>query len=229
MTASQGMFRGHDEVVAGKWLVGLNASVWLVMTLFSGEPDRASGPVFERGALFGPFVARGEWWRLVSGAFLHSGLLHLAMNMLLLWFLAQEMEPVLGRMRFLLVYGASLAGGALGVMLVSPMSPTVGASGAVFGLMGALVVLQLRAHQSPWRSGIAGLVLVNLLFTFAIPGISVGGHVGGLLAGALAATLLPTAATPARGAALRHVGIVGLGVLLLAVASAAASAAMAAI
>src|SRR5690606_4282942 len=123
-------------------------------------------------------------WRVITGAFLHAGLLHLGMNMLLLWLLSQELEPALGKARFLVLYATSLLGGSFGVLVVSPLSPTVGASGAVFGLMGALVVFQLRAHQNPWRSGIGGLVLINLVLTFAVPGISIGGHVGGLLAGA---------------------------------------------
>ncbi len=226
MTTSRQLFRGHDEVLAAKVLIGANVAVWLVMTLLSGEPYQAAGPVFERGALFGPLVAQGEWWRLVTGAFLHSGVMHLGFNMLLLWFLAQEMEPVLGPWRFTLLYGVSLAGGALGVMLLSPAQPTVGASGAVFGLMGALVVLQVRARQNPWRSGILGLVLVNLLFTFAVPGISVGGHLGGLVVGAAAGAVVPFRRVPEQGDALRHVVLVGLGVLCLAAAVLAARAAL---
>lgn len=226
MTASRQLFRGHDEVVAAKVIIGANVAVWLVMTLLSGEPYQAAGPVFERGALFGPLVAQGEWWRLVTGAFLHSGVMHLGFNMLLLWFLAQEMEPVLGPWRFTLLYAVSLAGGALGVMLLSPDQPTVGASGAVFGLMGALVVLQVRARQNPWRSGILGLVLVNLLFTFAVPGISVGGHLGGLVVGAVTGAVVPFRRVPEQGDALRHTVLVGLGLLCLAAAVLAARAAL---
>lgn len=226
MTASRQLFRGHDEVVAAKVIIGANVAVWLLMTVMSGEPYQAAGPVFERGALFGPLVAQGEWWRLVTGAFLHSGVMHLGFNMLLLWFLAQEMEPVLGPWRFTLLYAVSLAGGALGVMLLSPDQPTVGASGAVFGLMGALVVLQVRARQNPWRSGILGLVLVNLLFTFAVPGISVGGHVGGLVVGAVTGAVVPFRRVPEQGDALRHTVLVGLGVLCLVAAVLAASAAL---
>jgi len=226
VTATQQLFRGHGEVAAGKVIIGLNVAVWLVMTLLSAEPYQAAGPVFQHGALFGPYVAEGEWWRLVTGAFLHSGVMHLGFNMLLLWFLAQEMEPVLGPWRFTLVYSVSLAGGALGVMLLSPNQPTVGASGAVFGLMGALVVLQVRAKQNPWRSGILGLVLVNVLFTFAVPGISVGGHLGGLLVGAVTGAVVPFRRVPEQGDALRHVVLAGLGVLCLVAAVLAARAAL---
>ena len=119
-----------------------------------------------------------------------------------------------------------VVGGALGVMLLSPNQPTVGASGAVFGLMGALVVLQVRAKQNPWRSGILGLVLVNVLFTFAVPGISVGGHLGGLLVGAVTGAVVPFRRVPEQGDALRHVVLAGLGVLCLVAAVLAARAAL---
>lgn len=184
VTSSQ-LFRGHGEVVVGKVIIAANVVVFVVMTALSGNPYRAGGPVLAEGALFGPAVAAGEWWRLFTGAFLHSGVFHLGMNMLLLWFLSQELEPALGRLRFGVLYVVSLLGGSLGVMVLDPFAPTVGASGAVFGLMGALIVLQLRARQNPWQSGIGGLVLINLVLTFAIPGISIGGHLGGAVAGAI--------------------------------------------
>lgn len=220
---SRTLFRGHSEVVVGKVIIGINVAVFAVMSLLSGNPNGASGPVYEQGALFGPLVAQGEWWRVFTGAFLHSGVLHLGMNMLLLWFLSQEMEPVLGRLRFALLYVTSLVGGSLGVLIISPLSPTVGASGAVFGLMGGLIVLQLRARQNPWNSGIGGLVLINLVLTFAIPGISIGGHIGGLLAGAAAGALLQPTRWPQQGAALRSSVVVGLAFTAGAFSLAAAS------
>jgi len=221
---SRNLFRGHGEVVVGKVIIGLNVAVFVVMALWSGEYQRAAGPVYANGALWGPLVADGEWWRVVSGAFLHSGVIHLGMNMLLLWFLAQEMEPVLGRLRFAILYVTSLLGGSLGVLLLSPDSPTVGASGAVFGLMGGLIVLQLRARQNPWNSGILGLVLINVLLTFTIPGISIGGHLGGLVAGAGAGLLLQPRTWPQQGAALRSAAVVGFAFTLGAFAVAAAAA-----
>lgn len=222
VVTSRNLFRGHDEVIVGKVIIGLNVAVWLLGTVLSRDPYGASGTVYEHGALYGPLVAMGEWWRLFTGAFLHAGVLHLGMNMLLLWFLSQELEPALGRLNFGLLYVVSLVGGALGVIVLDPMSPTVGASGAVFGLMGALIVLQLRAKQNPWQSGIGGLVAINLLLTFLIPGISIGGHVGGLLAGAAAGAVLQPRAWPQQGAALRTTVVVGFGVTFFAVAVAAA-------
>ncbi|MDQ2677202.1 MAG: rhomboid family intramembrane serine protease [Actinomycetota bacterium] len=216
------LFRGHSEVIVGKVIIGINVAVWLVATLVGGDPTSISGAVYEHGALFGPLVADGDWWRVVTGSFMHSGVLHLGMNMLLLWFLSQELEPALGRVRFAILYGVSLVGGSLGVLVLSPLSPTVGASGAVFGLMGALIVLQLRAKQNPWQSGIGGLVLINLLLTFAMPNISVGGHLGGLLAGAAAGAVLQPLRWPQEGAALRSTAVVLFGVTLLVGAYAAA-------
>lgn len=224
VVSSSQLFRGHSEVVVGKVLIGINVAVFVLMTVLSGNPYGAGGPVLEHGALFGPFVAQGEWWRLFSGAFLHAGLFHLGMNMLLLWFLSQELEPALGRLRFAVLYVVSLLGGSLAVMVIDPLAPTVGASGAVFGLMGALIVLQLRAKQNPWQSGIGGLVAINLVLTFVIPGISIGGHVGGLLAGAAAGYVLQPLRWPQEGAVLRTTVVVGFGVAFLVGGVAAASA-----
>lgn len=223
VVSSPQLFRGHSEVVVGKVIIGLNVAAWLLMTVASRNPNGAGGVVFEQGALYGPLVASGEWWRLATGAFLHAGVFHLAMNMLLLWFLSQELEPALGRWNFGLLYVVSLIGGALGVMVLDPLAPTVGASGAVFGLMGALIVLQLRAKQNPWRSGIGGLVAVNLFLTFLIPNISIGGHLGGLVAGAAAGAVLQPLRWPQEGVALRRTVVVGLTATFLVAAVAAAT------
>jgi membrane associated rhomboid family serine protease len=160
-------------------------------------------------------VGFGEWWRLITSAFLHAGVLHLAFNGILLWRLGQMLEPVVGPGAFLGLAASGMAGGSLGVVGLSwlvvatplggmaaagwilgagPTTTTVGASGAVFGLMGVVLVLLRRRGISAWAteegSMVAGLVILNLVLTFAVPAISVGGHVGGLLAGGLAALLL---------------------------------------
>lgn len=220
------LFARGGDVVVGKWLIGMNVAVYLLITVVGGNPNRPAGRVAQELVLWGPGVAAGDWWRLVTGGFMHAGLLHLFMNMFLLWLLAQELEPALGRLRFGLLYGVSLLGGALGVMLLQPSAPTVGASGAIFGLMGALIVLQLRAHQNPWQSGIAGLVAINLVITFAVPGISIGGHLGGLVAGALAGLLVTPLRWPQTNAAVRD-GFMAVFGVLLAVAAVAAAGALA--
>lgn len=176
--------------MVGKWIIAINALLFVAMMATAGSTNGQGGPIYERLVLWGPFVLQGEWWRLVSGAFMHASIVHIGSNMLLFWFLAQEMEAPLGRLQFTMTYAVSVMGGSLGVMVLSPVAPTLGASGGVFGLMGALIALQLRARQNPWNSGILGLVLLNLVLTFTVPGISAGGHIGGLLAGGLAGAIV---------------------------------------
>jgi membrane associated rhomboid family serine protease len=130
------------------------------------------------------YIQNGEWYRIVSSGFLHFGLLHVGMNMLLLWQLGQLLEPALGQWKFSLLYFASMFGGAAGALLLTPDGLTGGASGAVFGLMAAAAVGLQQRGVNPMRTGIGGTLILNLLITFMIPGISIGGHVGGALTGA---------------------------------------------
>jgi membrane associated rhomboid family serine protease len=177
-------------------LIAINVVAFLAEGNVSvtGQP---TDKVYEKGALFGSLegipgqgVAHGQWWRIVTGGFLHENLLHIGFNMYVLYLLGQMLEPALGRLRFGLVYGVSLLAGSLGALIVSPHAVTVGASGAVFGVMGCAAV-EMRARQIPiMQSGVGGLILINLVISFALPGISWGGHVGGLIGGALAATAL---------------------------------------
>jgi membrane associated rhomboid family serine protease len=181
-------------------LIAINVIVFITEgnLSFSGSP---SGAVYEKGALFGSIeglptlgVAHGQWWRVVSGGFLHEDLLHIAFNMYVLYVLGVMLEPALGRLRFALIYGVSLLTGSLGALIVSPHAVTVGASGAVFGVMGAAAV-EMRARQIPiMQSGVGGLILINLIISFTLPGISWGGHVGGLIGGALVALAIQASA-----------------------------------
>ena len=143
----------------------------------------ANGPVEGHLILWGPMVASGEWWRLLGAGFLHANLLHLGTNMLSLFFIGRLVEPAVGTLRTGLIYFVSLAAGSLGVMLVDPDGATLGASGAIFGLAGALLVISHVRGIGVMQSGIGPMILLNLAFTFSIPGISVGGHVGGLIGG----------------------------------------------
>lgn len=131
-------------------------------------------------------VSQGEWYRIFTGGFIHAGPIHILFNMLLLWQTGSLLEPALGRPRFALLYLVSLLGGAFGALLLAPATLTVGASGAVFGLMGALFVAERKGVFGGYRSSVGFLIVINLVLSVAIPGISLGGHVGGLIAGAAA-------------------------------------------
>ncbi len=164
-------------------LIAVNVIVF-VAQLASGASIRDSGGiVFEYGATFGPLVADGEVWRLVTGAFLHGGIFHVAMNMVGLWFLGEWLEREVGGPRFALIYGVSLLGGALGVMLLDPNAATVGASGAIYGLFGALLAGMRSQGLDALRSPLGFILGINLLITFTIPNVSIGGHLGGLAMG----------------------------------------------
>jgi len=126
-----------------------------------------------------------EYYRLVTSGFLHFGILHLAFNMYFLYILGNLLEPQLGRIKFLLLYLASLLGGSAGVILLDANGFTAGASGAVFGLLGAAAVGIWQQGINPFSTQIGTLLLINLGLTFFIGGISIGGHLGGLVAGSL--------------------------------------------
>jgi membrane associated rhomboid family serine protease len=134
-------------------------------------------------------MASGDFWTLLTSGFLHVNLFHLLSNMLALWILGTMLEPMLGRWRFALVYFVSLLCGSLGVLLLSA-DESVGASGAVFGLMGAALVVMRSRGVNPMESGLGLWLGLNLLITFAIPHISIGGHIGGLIGGALVGLVL---------------------------------------
>ena len=135
-------------------------------------------------------MAAGDWWRPITSGFLHAGIVHVGFNMFLLWQLGMMLEPAVKRARFAALYFVSLLGGSFFVLLISPDTRTVGASGAVFGLMGAAFVALRSRGIDPFSTGIGPLIVINLLFTFAIPGISIGGHLGGLVAGAVGGLIL---------------------------------------
>ena len=146
-------------------------------------------------------VAQGEYWRLITGAFLHDGILHIAFNMYILYWLGTMLEPVLGHVRFAALYFASLLAGSFGAIVADPNVVTVGASGAVFGLMAAAFVFQRARGIDPWRSGLGPVILLNLALPFIIPNlnISIGGHIGGLVGGAIAALAIERLGATRRG------------------------------
>lgn len=132
----------------------------------------------------------GEWYRILTSGFVHFGVIHVGFNMYLLYMLGQILEPAIGRVRFLLVYISALFAGSAGAMVLQPDGFHGGASGAVFGLMGAVFVGYRVRGINPFATGIGTLLILNLFITFVIPGISIGGHLGGVAAGAISAVVV---------------------------------------
>jgi membrane associated rhomboid family serine protease len=169
--------------IAFAWEVRVGGSGML-----SGFGDSAGiERVLVAGALIPSFVLQGgQWWRIITGAFLHGGLLHIGVNMMSLWFLGHFIEFAVGPWRMLLIYFASLIVSGLAVVYFSnPMVPTVGASGAIFGLFGALFAIGFKLGKRGMelvRANI-GILVINLIITFTVPQISWQAHVAGLLAG----------------------------------------------
>jgi len=195
-------------------LIAINVGIYLFELLLGGDINGTGNELFEKGVLFGPFVADGEWWRLVTAAFLHYGVLHLGLNMLVLFLIGPPLEEYLGHGRYALLYLVSGLAGSAGALVWTPDAATVGASGAIWGIMGAAVLLESRRIYV-FGGQAMGLVVFNLVITFLIPGISRGGHIGGLIGGALVAlAYLYLRRTPA----LAVLAVVGVGALSVAVA-----------
>jgi membrane associated rhomboid family serine protease len=182
--------QGRTDLVT-RGLIGVCVAVFVLQIAqagnINGRPEEfAANDIWVRGSLVGGFIAEGEWWRLVTSAFIHASPIHLLFNMLMLWWFGSALEALLGRVRFLGIFFVSVLGGSAGALLATePNQLTVGASGAVFGILGAGVVLE-RRQIMVFGGGALGVVVLNLALTFLIPGISIGGHIGGLAGGAAA-------------------------------------------
>jgi membrane associated rhomboid family serine protease len=168
-------------------LIIINVAVFVAeLAAGSSVGGSVGGSVMQHGALFGPAIhINHEYWRLVTSGFLHYGFLHILFNMVFLYFVGQMLEPAIGHLNFLAVYLASLVAGSFGALLFTPDALTAGASGALFGVFGALLVVA-RARGIPiWQSGLGLTLVINLVFTVSVSGISIGGHLGGLVAGVI--------------------------------------------
>ena len=179
--------------VITRGLIAINVIVFLAQ-IGSGAPmgTGLAGTVDAHGVLYGPAMSHGqhEYWRLVTSGFMHAGIVHIAVNMLSLYFVGSALEPAIGRVYFVLIYLASLLAGSFGALLFSPDIRIVGASGAIFGIFGALIVVARARGISIWQSGLGGMLLLNLVLSISIPGIAVGGHVGGFAGGLISGWLV---------------------------------------
>jgi len=203
---ARSMVRGRMQAT---WvLIGINVAVF-VLQLLTGGPSGTDGRVFADGALCANAVGHGglcggggqiihssgdEWWRIVTSGFLHGGLIHLALNMFVLFILGQVLEPAIGTVRFVAVYLVALVAGAAGALVMSdPATFTVGASGAIYGLFVATILIARQRGHMEVVQQLAFWLVINLVFTFAASNISVGGHLGGIVGGFIGALVVVAA------------------------------------
>ena len=169
-------------------IIAINVIVFVLMVLDTPDTLMSRGGItkfqFDLGVAE-PLIRNGDYYRLISSGFLHFGLIHIGFNMLLLYQLGNLLEPTLGRLRFGLLYVAALLAGSFGAILTAPNNLTGGASGAVFGLMAAAAIGLHRRGVNVFSTGIGTTLLLNLVLTFSLSGISIGGHLGGATAGAV--------------------------------------------
>jgi membrane associated rhomboid family serine protease len=197
---SRGAYATYTPIVS--WvLIGANVGVFALDAILGGMAGRGlmsgGGPLLEAGFVSADAVAAGEWWRILTSAFLHLGILHLAFNMWALYLFGPLLEQLYGHIEYLAIYLLCAAGGSVLTILVAPQQAAVGASGAIFGLLGLAFAVSRRRHLALPRQTravlgqIGGLLFINLAFTFFIPGISITGHLGGLAVGLVLGWLLP--------------------------------------
>ncbi len=237
--APYGGSRSANPALTSLVLIGINVVVWLAIQVTGGSSSvlvnrlglRANGAcapgdgyVYDIsrtacnavGGQFLPGVADGAWWQLVTSQFTHVQLWHIAGNMLALYFLGPQLEAVLGRARFLTLYLLSGLAGSVTVLWLSPeIGLTVGASGAIYGLFGAIAVVAHKVGGD--LRGLFGLLAINVFITFAVPNISWQGHLGGFVGGTLIAVLMVYAPRERR-AVVQWAGVAALSLVLLALA-----------
>jgi membrane associated rhomboid family serine protease len=184
---------GSDEPTLTYVLIAINVLVALG-ALLGGASATGGGlggsALLQDGSVSRAAIENGDYWRLVTAGFLHAGFFHLLFNMLSLYILGGILEPAIGRLRFGLIYFVSLLAGSFGALLLEPTLPTVGASGAIFGLMAATAVVMRNRGMSIMESGLGIWIILNFVITFGVSNISVGGHIGGFIGGGLAAIVM---------------------------------------
>ncbi len=183
--------RLSQSVLVTQVILAVNVLVFL-FTVFQAQSlnDNDFAAAFQRGSLYvDATLGHGEWWRVLTNGFLHYGPIHIAVNMFSLWMMGRALEQICGRGRYLALYFTSMLGASAAVLLFDdPQSRTAGASGALFGLMGAYAVIVLKLRLNP--TGLIITLALNAFITFGISGISIYAHVGGLITGALVTVAL---------------------------------------
>jgi membrane associated rhomboid family serine protease len=206
-------FEGTGAKVT-KALVAINVAVYVAELVTGGGVNGTGSTIYLHGVLFGPLVEQGDWWRLLTAAFLHYGPVHLILNMVGLYWFGSLLEERIGSARYLMLYLVSGLAGSAGALLWSNgfLTPTVGASGAIFGILGAGLVLE-RQRDYVFGGSALGVIIINFVLTFSISSISKGGHIGGLVGGIVCALGLTRFG---RGhAAYGRPGVVGVATIVL--------------
>jgi membrane associated rhomboid family serine protease len=174
-------------------LIAINVAVFIAEVVSGATINGGSsrGTILGDGGLFGPsIVHQHEYYRIITSGFLHYSILHIAFNMLFLYIMGTMLEPAIGHLNFATVYLVSLVAGSFGALLFQPDALTAGASGACFGVLGALIVVAYYRRIPIWQSGLGPTLLINVLFSLTVSGISIGGHLGGLIGGGIAGWLI---------------------------------------
>ncbi|WP_020663551.1 rhomboid family protein [Amycolatopsis benzoatilytica] len=167
-------------------LVAVNVAIFLITAIQAKSLfDNNTARIEQLGELWTyPALGGGEWWRIFTSGFLHYGPIHIAANAFSLWMIGRALEQVFGKIRFLALYFISMLGASTALLLFElPNRPSVGASGAIFGLLGAYAVIVLKLRLNP--TSLLINLGINAYITFTIPGISILAHVGGLVTGAV--------------------------------------------
>jgi membrane associated rhomboid family serine protease len=208
---------GATDGLVTKTLIAINLGIYLITAVQGAGLNNPGGSLFDKMFLYGPYVDRGDWWRLVTAAFLHANVIHIAFNMFALYVIGTPVEQYLGRARYIGLYFVSGLAGSAGALIQTPNGLTVGASGAIFGILGAMLILEWQATGKLGGNAMTMIVL-NLVLSFTIANISIGGHIGGLIGGIFVTLAF---ANWGRGhAAYGKVGLTGaVGLIVVAVGS----------
>jgi membrane associated rhomboid family serine protease len=187
---TSGVGAGGVEAPVTFSLIGICVLGFFAVLAGGGDLGRGGGSVTAEGGLFGPLVADGQVYRIVTSGFLHAGIFHLGVNMLVLFILGRLLEPAIGSARFAGIFAVALLAGSFGALLLDPLRITVGASGGIFGLMAATFLIARDRGLDQLAQQIGLFIVLNLVITFTIPQISIGGHIGGLIGGGAAALVM---------------------------------------
>ena len=215
------IFTRNENMLATKIIIGVTVAAFIVIGLRDGGNFNGTGHTADNLVLYGPLVHQGQWYRIFTVSLVHEGLFHILFNMLLLWIVGQLLEPGAGPVRFGLIYVVSLAAGSAAALIAKPHAISAGASGGVFGVAAAATIVMQRQGVRFWDTGFGPLLIINLVFDYFQPNISIAAHIGGAIGGLLVAEAMlqsRRAGRPALGIA----GGVVVGVAAVVIALAAA-------